>query len=182
MPAYGRMMATVLYMSMSLDGFIAGPNEEPGHIERLHHWFFVGEESGAHGVPGVPKGVNGTVIRELMDTGATVAPRRTFEQAEGWNGDHHNGVPIFILSRRPAPDDAAKWPLVTYLPDVGDALRRARRRRATATSSCTAVPAPWRGPSRRASSTRSRCTSSPCSWAAVASSSPSSRVGSNSSG
>jgi dihydrofolate reductase len=119
-------MATVLYMSISLDGFIAGPHEEPGHIERLHHWFFVGEESGQGGIPGVPKGVNGTVIQELMHTGAVVAPRRTFEQAEGWNGDHHNGVPVFILSRRPAPDDAAKLPLVTYLPDVGDALRQAR--------------------------------------------------------
>ena len=39
------MSATVLYMSMSLDGFIAGPNESPenglgdgGH--RLHAWLW----------------------------------------------------------------------------------------------------------------------------------------------
>jgi dihydrofolate reductase len=119
-------MPTVLNMSISLDGFISGPHEERSHIERLHHWIFVGDESGAHGIPGVPRGVNGTAMQDLLATGAVVAPRRTFEQAKGWQGDHHNGVPIFILSRRPAPSDAAKWPLVTYLTDVGEALRRAR--------------------------------------------------------
>lgn len=119
-------MVTVLDMSISLDGFIAGPNEEPGHIQRLHHWFFVGDDSGSNGVPGVPPGVNGAAMQDILATGAVVAPRRTFEQGEGWHGDHHNGVPIFILSRRPAPADAAKWPLVTYLSDIGDALRRAR--------------------------------------------------------
>ena len=39
------MSATVLDMSMSLDGFIAGPNEGPGNGlgdggHRLHDWFF----------------------------------------------------------------------------------------------------------------------------------------------
>ena len=41
-------MSTVLYMSMSLDGFIAGPNESLAHGlgiggERLHEWVFSGE-------------------------------------------------------------------------------------------------------------------------------------------
>ena len=38
------MSASVLYMSMSLDGYIAGPNDEPGNpggdgFDRLHEWF-----------------------------------------------------------------------------------------------------------------------------------------------
>ena len=38
------MTATVLYMSMSLDGFIAGPNEGPDNglgdgEHRLHEWY-----------------------------------------------------------------------------------------------------------------------------------------------
>ena len=89
------MSATVLYMSMSLDGFIAGPNEAPdnglgdgGH--RLHEWAF-----------GDRAGVNGQVFGEAMATGAIVAGRGTFEPAGGWGGDHHDGVPIFILSRDP---------------------------------------------------------------------------------
>jgi hypothetical protein len=48
--------------------------------------------------------VNGQVIDEAMATGAVVAGRGTFEPAGGWGGDHHDGVPIFILSRR-APRD-----------------------------------------------------------------------------
>ena len=35
-----------------------------------------------------------------MATGAVVAGRGTFEPAGGWGGDHHDGVPIFILTRR----------------------------------------------------------------------------------
>ena len=40
------MSASVLYMSMSLDGYIAGPNDEPGNpggdgFVRLHEWFGV---------------------------------------------------------------------------------------------------------------------------------------------
>ncbi len=34
-----------------------------------------------------------------MATGAVVAGRGTFEPAGFWGGDHHDGVPIFILSR-----------------------------------------------------------------------------------
>ena len=38
------MSASLIYISMSLDGFIAGPNDEPGNpggygVGRLHDWF-----------------------------------------------------------------------------------------------------------------------------------------------
>ena len=43
-------MASVLYMSMSLDGFIAGPNEGPGNGlgdggHRLHEWALAGADA-----------------------------------------------------------------------------------------------------------------------------------------
>jgi len=51
--------ASVLYMSMSLDGYIAGPNDEPGNpggdrFIRLHEWY--GEFTPPSGprTPGVP--------------------------------------------------------------------------------------------------------------------------------
>jgi hypothetical protein len=53
------------------------------------------------GVPGRPAGVNGQLFDEIMATGAIVAGRGTFEPADGWGGDHHDGVPIWILSRQP---------------------------------------------------------------------------------
>lgn len=126
------MGATVLYMSMSLDGFIAGPNEGPGNGlgdggERLHEWVLTGAGSGETGVPDVVSGgVNGQIVEEFMSTGAIVAGRGTFEPAGGWGGDHHDGVPIFILSRREPSIDIGSWPLVTYLDDVTEAMTRAK--------------------------------------------------------
>jgi dihydrofolate reductase len=115
--------ATVLYMSMSLDGFIAGPNEGPGNGlgdggHRLHEWFFSDAEAG---------GVNGQLVDEVMTTGAVVAGRGTFELAGGWAGDHHDGVPIWVLSRREPGIDVSQWPLVTYENDVGTAMTEAKR-------------------------------------------------------
>jgi dihydrofolate reductase len=124
------MSATVLYMSISLDGFIAGPNEGPDNGlgdggERLHEWAVDGESSGSSGAPARASGVNGRVIDEFMSTGAVVAGRGTVEPAGFWGGDHHDGVPIFILTRHD-PDDMRQWPLVTYSSDVTSAMTQAR--------------------------------------------------------
>jgi dihydrofolate reductase len=106
---------------MSLDGFIAGPNEtyenglgDGGH--RLHEWFFAADGAG----------VNGQVIDEVKATGAIVAGRGTFEPAGGWGGDHHDGVPIFVVARDEPGIDVSEWPLVTYVDDVTAAMARAK--------------------------------------------------------
>jgi dihydrofolate reductase len=122
--------ATVLYMSVSLDGFIAGPNEGPdnglgdgGH--RLHEWAM---PDGALDLEAVRRsgGVNGRVVDEFMSTGAVVAGRRTFEPAGGWGGDHHDGVPIFVLYRDEPGVDLGQWPLVTRVDDVTTAMTQAK--------------------------------------------------------
>jgi len=125
------MSSTVLYMSMSLDGFVAGPNERPDNGlgdggDRLHEWIFAGAPTEHLGVPGRPTGVNGEVMDEFMSTGAVVAGRGTVEPAGYWGGDHHDGVPIFILSRHKSEADAAQWPLVTYVGDVETAMASAK--------------------------------------------------------
>lgn len=125
------MGATVLYMSVSLDGFVAGPNvrDDNGLGDggtRLHEWVLSGEGSEV-GPPGlVSAGVNGQVAREFMATGAVVAGRGTFEPAGGWGGDHHDGVPVVVLSRRPPGIDVSGWPRVSYTDDVREAFDRAR--------------------------------------------------------
>ena len=123
------MSATVLYMSMSLDGFVTGPNAGPdnglgdgGH--RLHEWALT-HGAADHKEIKRPAGVNGEVFDEMMSTGAVVAGRGTFEPAGGWGGDHHDGVPIFILTRE-EPGDLRQWPLVTYLSDVTTAMAQAK--------------------------------------------------------
>jgi dihydrofolate reductase len=125
------MGKSVLDMSVSLDGFVAGPNETPenglgDNGARLHWWFGFGEPTEHGGVPGVPDGVNGEVMGELMKTGAVVAGRGTVEPAGWWGGDHHDGVAVFILSRTRTPDSVEQWPLVTVLDDVSEAMTRAK--------------------------------------------------------
>ena len=124
------MSATVLYMSISLDGFIAGPNERPdnglgdgGH--RLHEWAMSGGDVDLEAIRRAG-GVNGRVVDEFMSTGAVVAGRGTFEPAGGWGGDHHDGVPIFIVARREPGIDLENWPLVTYVNDVTSAMNQAK--------------------------------------------------------
>lgn len=126
------MSATVLYMSMSLDGFVAGPDERPDNPlgndgGRLHEWLAGGDPGGTNSVPGRPAGLNGQIFDEFMSTGSVVAGRGTFEPADGWGGDHHGGVPIFILSREEPTLDIERWPLVTYLRDVDTAIGRAKQ-------------------------------------------------------
>jgi dihydrofolate reductase len=120
--------ATVLYMSMSLDGFIAGPNEslenglgDGGH--RLHQWT-ADPEPDRKVATGQSAGVNRRIFDESMATGAIVAGRGTVEPAGFWGGDHHDGVPIFILTRH--ADDLQQWPLVTYVNDVASAMTQAK--------------------------------------------------------
>ena len=126
------MGATVLYMSMSLDGFIAGPNVGQGNGlgdggERLHEWVLTGTDAGDSGVPAlVSGGINGQVAEEFMATGAVVAGRSTFELAGGWGGNHHDGVPIFVFSRHEPGLDIKSWPLVTYVNNIEIAMTRAR--------------------------------------------------------
>ena len=107
------MSAAVLYFSMSLDGYIAGPNDEPGNpggdgFNRLHEWFAPGGGKFVR-----PAGPAGELFDEIMTVGAVLTGRRTAEQANHWGGNIH-GVPIFVLSRRPPDPSVAKYPLVTY--------------------------------------------------------------------
>src|SRR5436190_13151953 len=126
------MSAAVLYMSMSLDGFITGPNEGPDNGlgdggRRLHEWVVEGDVADDLEASLRRGGANGKVIEEFMSTGAIVAGRRTFEWAGGWGGDHHDGAPIFIYSRRDPGTDISEWPLVTYVPDVETAMTAAKQ-------------------------------------------------------
>jgi dihydrofolate reductase len=123
--------ATVLYMSMSLDGFIAGPNEGPGNGlgdggHRLHEWASPG---GGVDIEATRRlgGANGQIVDEFNATGATVAGRGTFELADGWGGDHHDGVPIWVFSRREPGIDVSQWPRVTYVNDITTAMTEAKR-------------------------------------------------------
>jgi hypothetical protein len=89
-------------MSMSLDGYIAGPNDEPGNpggdgFDRLHEW-------GATAYPDRPAGPAGELIDEMNATGAVLVRRR--RSLHRWHGrvrrhSHRRG-------RHPLPDAPAR--------------------------------------------------------------------------
>ena len=120
------MSASVLYMSMSLDGYIAGPDDEPGNpggdgFSRLHEWYGDSQPSGAG-----PSKASAEFLDEMNATGAVLAGRRTVEQVGHWGGDVH-GVHIFVPSRRPPGPSVANYPLVTYVNDgIESAMAQAK--------------------------------------------------------
>ena len=120
------MSASVLYMSMSLDGYIAGPNDELGRGlgdggERLHYWGVTPDGEFFR-----PAGPAGQLIDEMNATGAILAGRRTAEFADHWGGAHH-GVPIFVPSSPPPGPSVANYPLVTYVTDgIASAMAQAK--------------------------------------------------------
>ena len=123
------MSKVVLDMSMSVDGFITGPEDSAEHGlgvggERLHAWLGEGGADAASYRP--TDGPSALVFDEVMQTGAVIVGRRTFEFAGGWDGDHHDGVPIFVLTHA-APKDPAPG-FATYVTDVESGIAQAKAR------------------------------------------------------
>ena len=118
------MSASVLYMSMSLDGYIAGPDDGPDNpggdgFGLLHEWIPDGETFRSSGPAG-------QLIDEMEATGAVLVGRRTAEQVDHYKGNHH-GVPIVVVSHRPPPPSVANYPLVTYVADgIAAAMAQAK--------------------------------------------------------
>jgi len=109
-------MALTLEISMSLDGFVAGPSpslQDPlgKGGEELHTWAFAAQAwREAHGLEGGEANADSAVIDEqLARTGATIMGRKMFSggegrweddpNANGWWGDdppfHHH---VFVLT------------------------------------------------------------------------------------
>lgn len=119
------MAKSVLYMSMSLDGFVTGPDDGPGHGLgdgglRLHEWLGSPVSDFPHFAPPPP---SDRVFAEAMATGAVVVGRKTFDYSGHWGGDHH-GVPIFVPTRGTPPEPESHW--IHYVPDAATAMREAK--------------------------------------------------------
>jgi dihydrofolate reductase len=100
-------------LSMSLDGFIAGPNDGPGQPlgeggERLFEWFSGGDTE--YGLPGTEmvftvSPQSAEMLREAhAGMGAFVTGRRTFDITGGWGGSPPLGVPTFVVTHT-VPDE-----------------------------------------------------------------------------
>ena len=121
--AFAAVSKSVLYMSMSLDGYIAGPDDEPDNPGGDG---FSGCTSGTAGLHPAVRAGSASSTTKSRATGAIVAGRRTVEQVDHWGGDQH-GVPIFVPSHRPPGPSVANYPLVTYVTDgIASAMAQAK--------------------------------------------------------
>lgn len=130
------MTKVTFNMSMSLDGFVAGPNDNPENGMgdggmRLFDWY----ASGSVEIP-IQDGnmvlkvspVSAKILNEMLATyGAGVWGRKTFEIAHAWGG-HPPGTPCFIVTHS-VPQE---WvypgsPFIFVTDGVESAIRQAKQ-------------------------------------------------------
>jgi dihydrofolate reductase len=122
---------------MSLDGFIAGPNDSPELPlgeggDRLFDWYFKGDathtvSSGNQEFKMTSDGAN--IIAEASQvTGALVSGRRTFDLAGAWGGRHPLGVPVVVLTHTIPPEWAGEGSPFTFVTDgIEHAIQAAQK-------------------------------------------------------
>lgn len=124
------MTKLVIEMSVSLDGFIADPNEMLGGRDglALHDWLFSGSEP-YEGAPFFrPEGQNRRIWDAIVHSaGALIVGRRTYDVTGGWNGSHPiPGLPVIVLTHAPPADVPKGATAFTFCTGVREAVEAAR--------------------------------------------------------
>jgi dihydrofolate reductase len=128
----------IVSVSMSLDGFVAGPNasSENGMGDegmRLFAWFGQGDTeyrmpSGQFALK-VSRASAEMMQSEMKKVGALVAGRKTFEITHGWGGRHPIDVPVVVVTHS-LPQDWVKAnpeaPFTFVTDGVESAIRQAK--------------------------------------------------------
>jgi dihydrofolate reductase len=123
-------------LSMSLDGFIAGPNDGPERPlgdggERLFRWYSSGDTD--YSLPGTEmvfkvSPQSAELLREThRKMGAFVTGRRTFDITNGWGGRPPLGVPTFVVTHTIPQEWVYEGAPFTFVTDgVESAVEQAR--------------------------------------------------------
>jgi len=117
-------------ITISLDGYITGPNDGPNQGlgaggERLHYWVFGGPWTYDEEPRGEAVGADKQYLDEAFGRGGAVIVGRTMYEAAGhWGGNNPFGVPLFVLTHRPEDEPAEGG--FTFVNGLDDALARAR--------------------------------------------------------
>jgi dihydrofolate reductase len=122
------MTKVTTHMCMSLDGFVAQPDDNPAE---LFDWYWNGDVV----VPSAQETMSFSVdvasapmLQELTSgCGAIVAGRRLFDQTDGWGDNHPAGAPVVVVTHRPPPADAAaRFPRTTFTAGVEEGITAAK--------------------------------------------------------
>jgi dihydrofolate reductase len=130
------MGKVVFNTSVSLDGFVAGPNDGPDNGlgdggERLHDWVFNGSVEIALAEGHIPMKVSpqsaALLKEEVASNGAMVFGRRTFDIVHGWEG-HPPQRPCFIVTHTIPPEwNKTGSPFIFVTDGVESAIRQAQQ-------------------------------------------------------
>lgn len=119
------MSKVVMYASVSVDGFIADQNDQPGP---LFDWLTSGDVPlDGSGVLKVSQSSH-DYTREYWDQiGATVVGRRVFDMTDGWDGVPPAGVEhVVVVTHRPSPEGWDPEAPFHFIAGVQAAIARAR--------------------------------------------------------
>ncbi len=123
-------MAKVLtHMCMSLDGFVAQPDDNPAE---LFDWYSTGEVEVPSAQEGMSLSVDPASAEMLKDLtsgcGALISGRRLFDQTDGWGDNHPAGAPVVVVTHRPPPAGATeRFPRTTFTGSVEEAVATAKK-------------------------------------------------------
>jgi dihydrofolate reductase len=132
------MSKVVIDMTMSLDGFVAGPDDGKAFPlgkndgMRIFDWYFSGTGIYRNKLFRPEPGANLDQVKLMYEeSGAFIFGRRTYDITNGWGGTHPvDGVPVFVLTHTPPPADTVpKGPSnLTFVTDgIASAIRRLAR-------------------------------------------------------
>jgi dihydrofolate reductase len=114
-------------MTMSLDGYIAEPDDQVGE---LFDWYAAGDVAMSSTNPGIGFNVDAAsagMLAEILDnTGALIAGRHLFDITDGWGDNHPVGAPVVVVTHQP-PANSEKWPRTTFVGDVAEAVEQAKK-------------------------------------------------------
>ena len=129
------MGKVIFNMTVSLDGFVAGPNDSPENGlgdggDALFNWYFSGDTEIrlSEGTPPLKVSAQSAkLLKESVATsGAGVWGRKTFDIAHAWGG-HPPGTPAFIITHHIPQEWVYEGSPFTFVTDgVESAIRRAK--------------------------------------------------------
>lgn len=124
------MSKVLALITMSLDGYITGPNDGPGcglgvGGERLHNWVFGGTWGYASSERRQMLPDDQVWFGALSATmGAVIGGRGTYETAEHWGDQNPWPLPFFIVTHRPEEEPLGHG--FTFVSSIAEAAERAR--------------------------------------------------------
>jgi dihydrofolate reductase len=126
------MSRVVTGASVSLDGYIAGPNETG--FEHLFAWYSAGDRPFPSTHPEIAFNLTATdqrYLREYVDgVGVLVVGRRLFNLTDGWGGVHPLDRPVVVVTHEAPPGWVSAHPHApfTFATDgLSNAIGRARQ-------------------------------------------------------